>query len=183
MNIRDADILIQPGLFAGSEKVWYRRWEIAMNTARRIEQADWKNPDRDAWIGRMITEVAASARPVVLVGHSLGAITVVLAAPKIARLDVRCAFLVAPPDLEANRGSRPEGNSFLPVPEEPLPFPSMLVASRTDPWCGFRRAEKYAAAWGSNLADAGDAGHINAQSGHGPWPEGMMMFARMMAQL
>ena len=38
-------------------------------------------------------------------------------------------------------------------------------------------AEAKAAQWGSRLVAAGEAGHINADSGHGPWPEGLMQFA------
>ncbi len=35
----------------------------------------------------------------------------------------------------------------------------------------------------SIFADAGEAGHINAESGHGPWPEGSMTFAHFMTRL
>jgi predicted alpha/beta hydrolase family esterase len=31
--------------------------------------------------------------------------------------------------------------------------------------------------------DAGAAGHINVDSGHGPWPEGSLAFANFMAKL
>jgi predicted alpha/beta hydrolase family esterase len=34
------------------------------------------------------------------------------------------------------------------------------------------RAREYVAAWGSELSDLGDAGHINASSGLGTWPVG-----------
>ncbi|MFB2608362.1 alpha/beta hydrolase, partial [Rhizobium phaseoli] len=37
--------------------------------------------------------------------------------------------------------------------------------------------------WGSFLVDAGEAGHINADSGHGPWPEGTMVFAQFLSRL
>ena len=30
---------------------------------------------------------------------------------------------------------------------------------------------------------AGNAGHINAASGHGPWPEGLLMFGELMKRL
>jgi predicted alpha/beta hydrolase family esterase len=33
------------------------------------------------------------------------------------------------------------------------------------------------------LIDAGESGHINSESGHGPWPEGSMVFAEFMTQL
>ena len=33
------------------------------------------------------------------------------------------------------------------------------------------------------LIDAGEAGHINADSGFGPWPEGSMAFAKFLTGL
>ena len=54
------------------------------------------------------------------------------------------------------------------MPTAPLPFPSVLVASRDDPYSNFGEAEDMAFAWGSAIADAGFSGHINVESGHGP---------------
>ncbi|MEY2800676.1 MAG: hypothetical protein RL513_260, partial [Pseudomonadota bacterium] len=62
--------------------------------------------------------------------------------------------------------------SWSPIPMQPLPFPSVLVASRNDPYCRFDRAQTLAQAWGSRLVDAGETGHLNADSGLGDWPEG-----------
>jgi predicted alpha/beta hydrolase family esterase len=59
----------------------------------------------------------------------------------------------------------------------PLPFPAVLVASRDDPAADYADLEALAVAWGVTLADAGAAGGIDAASGHGPWPEGLMRFA------
>jgi hypothetical protein len=86
------------------------------------------------------------------------------------------------PDMEAQplAGVDP---AFAPISRDPLPFPSILVASRTDPHCAFDRAEDFAYAWGAALADAGNAGHLNTASGHGPWPEGLMRFAGFLAKL
>ena len=72
---------------------------------------------------------------------------------------------------------------FAPVPDAPLPFPSVLVSSRDDLYCSSQRASDLAEAWGSEFVDAGDAGHINAKSGHGPWPEGLMKFAGFLSKL
>ena len=60
---------------------------------------------------------------------------------------------------------------------DPLPFPSLLVASRNDPYSPYEVAEDTRFAWGAKVLDAGEAGHIDAESGHGPWPEGLMSFA------
>jgi GNAT superfamily N-acetyltransferase len=84
---------------------------------------------------------------------------------------VRGALLVAPSDpLAAVYPSGPTG--FAPVPLHTLPFPSTVVASHSDEYVTFAQAEHYATAWGSRLWDLGDAGHINADAGYGPWPEG-----------
>jgi uncharacterized protein len=73
--------------------------------------------------------------------------------------------------------------AFAFLPRDPLPFPSLLVASSDDPYCTMEEAVDLASAWGSQLVEAGAAGHINAASGHGPWPEGMMRFAGFLSKL
>jgi predicted alpha/beta hydrolase family esterase len=40
-----------------------------------------------------------------------------------------------------------------------------------------------AAAWGSGLIEIGSAGHVNAASGHGPWPDGVLRFGAFLKQL
>jgi hypothetical protein len=37
-------------------------------------------------------------------------------------------------------------------------------------------ARLLAAQWKSNFVNAGAAGHINVDSGHGPWPAGRVLF-------
>jgi predicted alpha/beta hydrolase family esterase len=93
------------------------------------------------------------------------------------------AFLVAPPDVE-NPAIRPRHlMTFGPAPREPLPFPSITIASRNDHFCSFEVAEDMAASWGSLFIDAGASGHLNGESGHGPWPEGLMVFSKFMNNL
>ena len=40
---------------------------------------------------------------------------------------------------------------------------------------GFGRATHLARAWGVDLIDLGDAGHINVASGFGPWARGKVL--------
>jgi len=183
VKIADIDILILPGLFGGSEDYWHARWASRLGTAKRVEQDNWDRPDCSCWVNRLVEQVDAASRPVVLVGHSLGVVTIVHAAPKLADRGVKAGFLVAPPDLEAHADAFPQFNSFLPIPRDPLPFPSFVIASRSDPYADFEFADELATAWGSAIYDAGDSGHINADSGHGPWPEGLMMFARLLKRI
>jgi hypothetical protein len=59
------------------------------------------------------------------------------------------ALLVAPVDYETLSPNLPprdmlDAIGWTPVPRHPLPFPSILVASTTDPWISLTRAEYFA---------------------------------------
>jgi hypothetical protein len=183
MKIAEADILIAPGLGNSGPDHWQRRWGARMSNARFIEQLDWDSPMLADWVDRIFHEVKLATRPVVLIGHSLAVPAIVHTAQlRLKDTKVRGAFLVSPPDFES--GALPETASpFGDVPTDPLPFPSMVVASSSDPLVSLERAQGFAADWGSDFQSAGDAGHINAASGHGPWPEGLLMFGELMKRL
>ncbi|TYR31088.1 serine hydrolase family protein [Mesorhizobium microcysteis] len=182
MKVKDADILIIPGYTNSGPDHWQTRWENKLSTARRVEQAEWSKPVRDDWVANVVRAMRQAERPVVLVAHSLGIPTAIHAALETGH-PVAGAFFVAPPDV-ANPAVRPKHlMTFGPYPRDPLPFPSITVASRNDPFCAFEVAEDIAGAWGSMFIDAGEAGHLNAESGHGPWPEGSMTFASFLSKL
>lgn len=182
MKVKDADILIVPGYTNSGPEHWQTRWQSKLSTARRVEQAEWSKPVRDDWTANIVAAVNAAERPVVLVAHSLGVPAMIHGIPEF-RTSVAGAFLVAPPDV-ANPDIRPRHlMTFGPYPRDPLPFPSITIASRNDPYCAFEVAEDIAAAWGSKFIDAGEAGHLNAEAGFGPWPEGSMTFAQFLSRL
>jgi uncharacterized protein len=182
MKVSEAEILIIPGYTNSGPDHWQSRWQAKLSSARRVEQAEWAKPVREDWVQRVVDEVAAATKPVVLVAHSLGVAAAVHAAPHLGN-KVAGAFLVAPPDV-ANEKIRPKHlMTFGPYPREPLTFPSLVVASRNDPFGSYEHADDIAAAWGSMVLDAGEAGHINTESGHGPWPEGTMVFAQFLSRL
>ncbi|MCM2441884.1 serine hydrolase family protein [Agrobacterium vitis] len=182
MKASQAEILIVPGYTNSGPDHWQSRWEGKLSTARRVEQAEWAKPVREDWVKRLVEEVNRAEKPVVLVGHSLGVPTIVHAVPHFQR-KVAGAFLVAPPDV-ANSAIRPRHlMTFGPYPRTPLPFPTLIVASRNDPFGTYDHAEDIAKAWGGLVVDAGEAGHLNAESGHGPWPEGTMVFAQFLSKL
>jgi uncharacterized protein len=112
------------------------------------------------------------------VSHAVAALT---AANVIER--VKGAFLVTPPSEKSLAGLHGIDARFQHVPRDPLPFPSVVVASSNDPHATLEDSADIALAWGSKLVEAGAAGHINAESGHGPWPEGMMSFAGFLSRL
>lgn len=191
MRSCDVDILMVPGWLGSGPEHWQSRWERNLTTARRVAQDDWLTPNKDKWVGNIIKAVAESARPVVLVAHSVGVVAVAHAALKLPKGALAGAFLVACADVD-NARHWPvtqsyvwpdSGFGFAPVPLGPLPFPSMLLISSDDPYCRPERARHFAAAWGSELVEVGPAGHITAESGHGPWPDGVLRFGRFLAGL
>ncbi|MDP1729817.1 MAG: alpha/beta hydrolase [Devosia sp.] len=182
MRIAEADILIMPGLGNSGPGHWQRRWGERFSTARFVEQAEWELPRLADWVTAIEREIMMSTRPVVLIAHSLGVSAAVHTAQRLKDTKVRGAFLVSPPDHEGD-AIPAEARSFGKVPRDPLPFPSLLVASTDDPPCSVERAVDMATCWGSELHLAGNAGHINTASGHGPWPEGLLMFTRLMQRL
>lgn len=182
MKVKDADILIVPGYTNSGPDHWQTRWQARLSTARRVEQAEWSKPVVTDWTANVAKAVNEAVKPVVVVAHSLGVSAVIQALPHLSN-PIAGALLVAPPDV-ANPAIRPRHlMTFGPYPRARLPFPSIMIASRNDPFCGFDVAQDLSQAWGSLFIDAGDAGHINTASGHGPWPEGSMVFAQFMSQL
>jgi hypothetical protein len=89
------------------------------------------------------------------------------------------ALLVAPADVDRVDVAS-ELATFAPVPKQPLPFPSIVVASTDDPWVTIERAHSLAVEWGSHFVDYGPHGHINAASGLGYWPEGLDLLSRVL---
>jgi predicted alpha/beta hydrolase family esterase len=162
-----------------------------LKTARLVEQESGLAPEREAWVGRIIEAAVQSTRPVVLVAHSLGVAAVAHMAKRIPKGFLSGAFLVAPADVDhvqdwpetSGLTLDGEANGFAPLPLDPLPFPSVLVASTTDPYCRIERAKAFAEAWGATLVDAGEVGHIDGESGHGPWPEGVLRFGSFLQTL
>lgn len=191
MKTSDVDILIVPGWSSSGEDHWQSRWERNLSTARRVEQDDWIKPKKADWTDSILLAIAEARLPPVLVAHSLGVAAVVHAARRIPQGLVAGAFLVAPADVDyadtwpVTQGETFDlaGSGFAPLPQVRLPFPSSLVASSSDPYCSLERARILAEAWGSKLVEAGDAGHINTASGHGPWPDGLLHFAGLLRRL
>lgn len=183
MRSRDCTLLVVPGLGSSGPQHWQTRWQANLSTAQRVEQDDWEHPDRESWTARIVEAVNGATLPVVFIAHSLGVTAMVEAVTRFRLGTIAGALLVSCPDVEREDVQAMVGPTFAPVPIHPLPFPSLLVASRTDPYCAYTRAEDFGYAWGSAMVDAGDAGHLNVESGHGPWPEGLMRFAGFLRSL
>jgi uncharacterized protein len=182
----EADILVVPGLDGSPTGHWQQRIVEKLTTARFVLQADWRLPVLSEAVAAVDALVMAADRPLVFITHSVGGLLLahaILALAPDQLSKIRGGFLVAPPGEDFITKVSGIDPAFASTPRLPLPFPSILVASNTDPFASLEQSADLALAWGSQFVEAGDAGHINIASGHGPWPEGIMRFAGFLSRL
>jgi predicted alpha/beta hydrolase family esterase len=174
----DAPVLILPGLGNSGPQHWQTLWELRHPQWQRVNLGDWDGPVCEDWVRALDVAVQACSSPPVLVAHSLACLLVAHWAHRSA-LVPKGAFLVAVPDPRS--ASFPAtARGFVPVPMAAFAFRSLVVASANDPLGSRAHAKHCAIAWGSTFVDIGQAGHINADSGHGEWSEGYMLLQRFM---
>ena len=157
-------ILILPGLNGSGPGHWQSLWQRRHPEYERVEVPDWAVPDLGEWSWSLDRAIRARTGSVLLVAHSFGSL-VALHLIGISGAGIAGALLVAPADPE-RFGLEDE------LPAHPLDVPTVVVASRNDPWFDFGKVRALAGALGSGFIDLGDAGHINEESGYGEWPEG-----------
>ena len=174
----ETPVLILPGYGDSGPDHWQSHWERADSVCRRVTQDDWLAPRLEHWLAALDRHVAECAAPPVLVAHSLACALVAHWAGR-ARSTANGALLVAPADVDSPLRTADEVRNFSPMPMVRLPFPSIVVASTDDPFVSVDRATAFAAAWGSRLVTLEHAGHINADAGFGPWPEGRALLAEL----
>jgi predicted alpha/beta hydrolase family esterase len=169
-----ATVLIVPGLSDSGPAHWQSIWGAKHPEYQRVRQDDWETPRCSDWVHRLHDSIFfIGGGPIVLVGHSSACATFAHMARQYGDCEGRVvgALLVGPSDVEA--ASYPVGpTGFGPMPMRKLPFRSVVVASSDDPFVSMDRAGLFARAWGSRLITLANAGHINAASGYGEWPEG-----------
>ena len=160
----DMPVLIVPGLGDSGPQHWQSHWQRQLPGARRVTQQNWQNADLEVWTATLAREIEASTPAPMIIAHSFGCLATLRVAYSGAR--IRAALLVAPADPE-RFGIGAE------LTRKPLPFASTMIASSNDPWLKLIRAGALASAWGSRFVLYRNAGHINAESGFGAWPQGM----------
>ncbi|MGI5150297.1 RBBP9/YdeN family alpha/beta hydrolase [Plantactinospora sp. CA-294935] len=174
--------LLVPGRGRPKPEHWLRRWADAHPEYRWAPYPPgppFTLSDRVAALHEALRE---APDPAVLVAHSAGCLTVAAWAARHTG-PIRAALLVTPPYLdpawEPDPNRPPDDSVYGPVPRTRLPFRSIMVASRTDPYTTFAQFAEYAEDWGAELFDAGDAGHVETASGYGRWPAGERLLAKL----
>ncbi len=171
-------LVIVPGWRNSGPGHWQSLWAGRLDGAVRVEmpEDDWQRPRRSVWVQAIASTILAQPGPVVVAAHSLGCIATTHLPSEAARR-ISGALLVAPADPE-RRGVLAD---FAPVPYQPLPYRSVVVASTNDPFCPIRTAGAYARSWGSEVVRLQNAGHVNVESGHGEWPLGLALLQSLLA--
>lgn len=175
-------VLIIPGLHDSGPAHWQTWLQTQYKGAVRVVQPHWDRPDLPSWsaqIARTMAKAEAGSKTAtqwVAVAHSFGCLALAdhLQRQRSARRAaqsgeaqafsrIETALLVAPADpVKFDLVDR--------LPTQGLGIPSTLVGSENDPWMPLPRAREWAGHWGSGFLNLGEAGHINAESGFGPWP-------------
>ena len=163
--------LIVPGLRSSGTGHWQTWFEEQIPGTIRVIQSDWTTADLAGWSRRVVRDVERTPGRHIVVAHSFG----VLAAVHALAADngkIAGALLVAPADPDRfGIGAH--------LPAGALPFPAAVVGSSNDPWMALWKAAQWADHWGADFVNLGEAGHINTDSGFGPWPEGLALLERL----
>lgn len=173
--------LIVPGLDGSPSPHWQDWWARTDPNAMIVDLPDPRRPVREAWEAALAVMILRYPDSI-LVGHSLGSVLIAQMLSRWSGLKVRGAMLVAPADPMAGLQDCQRIRRFGPLPDAALDVPTVLVASRDDPWMSFNRSRDLAEALGADLIDLGRAGHVNVASGFGPWPGGKVIRDRLLEQ-
>lgn len=171
-------VLILPGLFGSEDAHWQSAWLRDHPESRLVQQDNWDHPNLNTWRARLEAALE-DAGDAYIVAHSLGCLLAASLAGRPAAGRVRGALLVAPCDLPATDKLHPGRIAFGTMPTAELPFPSAIVGSLNDHYMSLDRLTLFARLWGSELRNAGLAGHINVASGYGRWPGGYRIFEKL----
>lgn len=169
-----ATVLIVPGLRDHVPQHWQTLLEAKLAKVRSVPPLETDKLSCAARVEAIQRELEQIDGPVILVAHSAGVLMVAHWAARYSR-PIKGALLAASPDLQATWPENyptPDSlraNGWDPLPSGPLPFPSILAASRNDYLASFEAACHLAEGWGSQLVNLGEVGHLNPASGYGEW--------------
>jgi len=186
--MKEPTVLIVPGLRDHVEQHWQTLLEKELPRVVTVPAMGRADLDCAAKIAAIERAAQSVHGPLVVVAHS-GGVVMLAHWAQVTQRPVQGALLATPPDFES---PMPEGyptldalraGGWLPVPRGRFPFPSIVAASRNDPLASFERVAALAQAWGSQLVDLGEVGHLNPASGFGPWPDARRLIEQLGAEL
>jgi predicted alpha/beta hydrolase family esterase len=180
-------VLVIPGLHNSGVGHWQSWLETQYHDPARVTQIDWSQADLEAWsarIGETLHQHASQNVRWVAVAHSFGCLAL---AHHLAHQPAHAAAPHSSSDQHSDDDDRAVGgrivSALMVAPADPLKFgvtdrlphhglglPLHLIGSENDPWMPLERARAWAMQWRGVFQNLGAAGHINIESGFGPWP-------------
>lgn len=178
--------LIVPGFHGSGPEHWQTWLEQVLPDAQRVSGIDWEQPVLAHWAARVRAHLDQAHSPLWVVAHSFGCLASVIACCERPQ-QVAGLMLVAPADPErfSTQGLATDFpraaklKQFL--PQQALGVPALMVASSNDPWLSLQDARHWARLWACRLHNIGAQGHINADSGHGRWEQGLQLLQELQA--
>ena len=165
--------------YLGSGPEHWQSWLAARLRAagERVAYPDLPDPETpslSAWRAALAAQLPTLHGELTVVTHSLGCILWLhhCSEPVIAAARAHRVLLVAPPSLA---GAPPALAPFFPVPLEREPVAAAasetrLVSAPDDPYCPEDAALLYGEPLGLPVDVLPGGGHVNVESGYGPWP-------------
>jgi predicted alpha/beta hydrolase family esterase len=125
-------------------------------------------PAKNRWM-RQVKELLGEFRPDTVICHSLANTLWFHLCHEGEIAPVKRLLLVAPPRLDLKLDTI---STFFPVtpPESLFAEEALLVTSTTDPYLDPDEAAALQQALGIDMHVVDGGGHLNAESGYGPWP-------------
>lgn len=178
-------VLVIPGLRDSGDAHWQTWLQSQYVDAARVTQRDWHQPELAGWSERIGDTLARSSRHTlwVAVAHSFGCLALAhhLAHHMSHHLEPRADALSADDTEPPTHGRIVAALMVAPadpvkfglsaaLPRHPLGLPLSVIGSEDDPWMPLDRARDWAHTWGGGFVNLGRVGHINTESGFGPWP-------------
>ncbi len=170
-------VILLPGIGNSGPQHWQSFWEQSNPGFVRLQQRDWDNPVCHEWVEALESAVQQAGPDVILVAHSLACLVVAHWAAQ-THAPIQAALLVAVPD-SSGPNFPAEASGFAATPTKRFNFRSMVVISNDDPYTTPAHAVSMAEAWGSEIVNAGNCGHINSASNLGDWPEGFELLNQL----
>ena len=176
MRITDLDFILvpewlaHPGTDAPDSDHWISRWQ------RNIRSANWLDAQEATPSQALLTQCANNARPTIVVTHGIGVNVLLDSRDRLGQTPVAGAFIVAPVPARSSLETA--------VEDAPLfDFPSVVIASDDHPELSEDAARQLSSRLGSHFVAAGPSGRLDAASGQGPWPEGLMRLGWFLKRL
>ena len=165
-------ILIIHG-WGGSDKPHWQSWlagEIAKEygCVSFLKFSDFDFPKKNIWKEELLKELD-DFKPNIVICHSLANILWFHLCNEESINKIEKLYLVAPPSLE---NEIKEVRTFFPIkaPTNLHAKEALLICSTNDPYMSLEEAKSLKKALNIEMEILEDAGHLNADSGFGPWP-------------